>query len=291
MDVVGGEFEGRAAEVFFEPGELGCAGDGDYPGFLGEEPCEGNLRGRGLLLLSELRHEVHDGLVGFAVFFGEAWDDGAEVGAVELGGAVDLAGEETFAERAEGDEADAEFFEGGHDGLFRLAPEEGVLALEGGDGLYGVGAADGVGTSFGEAEVLDLACGDEVFDGPGGVFDGGVGVDAVLVVEVDDVGLEALEGGFDDLLDVFGLAVGGGPLAVVVGVGLKAELGGDDDIFAEGREGFADDFFIDVGAVDFGGVEEGDAALDSGADELDGFRFFRGGAEAEAQTHAAEAEC
>ena len=74
-------------------------------------------------------------------------------------------------------------------------------------------------------------------------------------------------------------------------VGLKAELGGDDDVFAEGRESFADDFFVDVGAVDFGGVEEGDAALNGGADELDGFGFFRGRAEAEAQAHAAEAEC
>ena len=133
------------------------------------------------------------------------------------------------------------------------------------------------------------AC-DEVADGAGGVFDGGVLVDAVLVEEVDGVGLEALEGGFDDLLDVVGLAVGGGPFVVVCGVGLEAELGGDDDVLAEGSKGFADDLFVEVGAVDFGGVEEGDAAFDGERMSCDGGGFFDGGAEAEAEAHAAEAE-
>jgi hypothetical protein len=39
--------------------------------------------------------------------------------------------------------------------------------------------------------------------------------------------------------------------------GSKPELGGDDHVFAEGRECFADDLFIDVRAVDLGSVEEG----------------------------------
>ena len=55
-------------------------------------------------------------------------------------------------------------------------------------------------------------------------------------------------------------------------------------------ECFADDLFIRVWAVDFRGVIEGDAALGGCADELDGFRLFRRGAESEAQTHAAEAK-
>jgi hypothetical protein len=79
--------------------------------------------------------------------------------------------------------------------------------LQGGDGLDGVGAADGLGAGFGEAEVPDLAGGDEVFDGSGDVFDGDVGVDAVLVEEVDGVDVEALERGVGDLADVVGLAV------------------------------------------------------------------------------------
>ena len=46
---------------------------------------------------------------------------------------------------------------------------------------------------FGEAEVLDLACLNEILDGTGYVFDGDVGVDAVLVEQVDDIDFEALE--------------------------------------------------------------------------------------------------
>ena len=218
--------------------------------------------------------DIDERLIGFAIVFAEARDDGAEVGAVELRGCIDLAGEEAFAERAEGDEADAELFERRHDGLFGLAPEERVLALQGCDGLHGVSAADGLCACFGEAEVLYLACLDQILDGAGGFFDGRIGIDAMLVEEVDGVGLQTLERAFDDLLDVVGAAVGGCPLAVVVGIGLESELGGDDDVFAEGSESFADDFFVDVGAVDFGGVEEGDAALDGGADELDGFCTF-----------------
>ena len=230
-----GEFDGCTAEIFFEPRELGCAWNRHDPRLLCEQPCESDLRRCGFLLLCEPGHHVDERLIGFAIFFAEARDDGAEVGAVELGGCVDLAGEEAFAERAEGNEADAEFFERGHDGLFRLAPEERVLALQCGDGLHGVSAADGLCACFGETEVFDLACLNQVLDCAGGVFDGSVGVDAMLVEEVDGVGLQALERAFDDLLDVVGAAVGRGPFAVIVGVGLKAELGGNDDVSC-GRE-------------------------------------------------------
>ena len=151
-------------------------------------------------------------------------------------------------------------------------------------------AADGFRACFREAEVFHFACLDQVLDGAGGVFDGRVGVDAVLVKKVDRVGLKALERAFDHLLDVVGTAVGRSPLAVIVGIGLKAELGGDDDVFAEGRQCFAHDLFIDIGAINFGGVEEGDATLDGRADELNSLRFFRRGAKAETQAHASQAE-
>ena len=110
---------------------------------------------------------------------------------------VHFAGEEAAAERAVGDEADAELFEQGEDFLLGLTPPEGVLGLEGGDGLGGVSAADGFGAGFRQAEVFDFAFGDEGLDGAGYVFDRDVGVYAVLVEEVDVVGLEAAEGALD----------------------------------------------------------------------------------------------
>jgi hypothetical protein len=95
------------------------------------------------------------------------------------------------------------------------------------------------------------------------------------------VASKTLERGFDDLLDVVRTAIKGSPLAVIGRIGLETELGGDDHVFADGRECFADDLFIDIWAVDLGSVEERDATLDGGADELDSLRFFRCGAKTE----------
>ena len=167
------------------------------------------------LLLCEIRDDIDERLISFAVFFAESWDDGAKVGAVELGGGIDLASEETFAERAEGDEADTELFERGHNGMLGLAPEEGVLALQCSDGLHRVCAADGFCACFREPEVFDFACLNEVLDGAGSVFDRGVGVDAVLIKEVNGVGPKTLERPLDDPLDVVRTAVKGCPLAAI----------------------------------------------------------------------------
>ena len=56
---------------------------------------------------------------------------------------VDRAGEEALAERAEGDEADAEFFQRRQHLVLGPPPPQRVLALQGGHRLDGVGAADG----------------------------------------------------------------------------------------------------------------------------------------------------
>ena len=70
----------------------------------------------------------------------------------------DGAGEEALAERAEGDEADAELVEGREDFVLSGArPPQRVLALHRGDGVDGVGPADGAGGGFGQAEVAHLA--------------------------------------------------------------------------------------------------------------------------------------
>jgi hypothetical protein len=49
----------------------------------------------------------------------------------------------------------------------------------------------------------------------------------------------------------------------------RTELGGDHHVFAERRQRLADDLLIGERAVDLGGVEERDAALDGGPDESD----------------------
>ena len=53
-----------------------------------------------------------------------------------------------------------------------------------------MGAPDRAGSGLGQAEVPHLALGDQVADGAGDVLDGNVGVDAVLVEEVDRLDAE-----------------------------------------------------------------------------------------------------
>ena len=73
----------------------------------------------------------------------------------------------------------------GQDVLLRLAPPQRVFALQRRDRLHRVGAANSLRTRLGQAEVLDLALGDQLLDGTGDVLDRDVGVDAVLVEQVD----------------------------------------------------------------------------------------------------------
>ena len=57
---------------------------------------------------------------------------------------------------------------------------------------------------LGETEVPDRALLDELVDRAGDVLDRHGGSDAVLVGEVDTVGLQALDRGLRDLIDVAG---------------------------------------------------------------------------------------
>ena len=70
------------------------------------------------------------------------------------------------AERRVRDEADAELPHGGQHLLLHVALEDGVLGLQRGDRLHGVGAADRLRPRFAQAEVADLARVDELPHGP-----------------------------------------------------------------------------------------------------------------------------
>jgi hypothetical protein len=114
--------------------------------------------------------------------------------------------------------------------------------------------------------VEHLALGDQVGDGAGGLLDGDVRVDAVLVVEVDVIGSEALQRAFDGSANVGGTAVDHPRGGRTVLVGNEPELGRDDDLVAAALNSLADDFFAVEGAVDFCGVDVGDAEVERTVD-------------------------
>ena len=104
---------------------------------------------------------------------------------------------------------------------------------------------------------------------PGDVLDGNLGVDPVLVQQIDGVHAQSTQRIVGDLFDVFGPAVQ--PRDVAVGAEGETEFCCDHDLSGERRECFADQFF--VVAVSFRGVEECHSTLDRGADHRDHVGF------------------
>ena len=148
-----------------------------------------DLRGGGVFLLGEAGQELDEGAVCLPCLgVGEAGDGVAEVAALEGRAYVDPAGQEALAERAERHEADAELFECREDRVFRLAPPQRVLALKRCHRLHAVGAADVLHARLGQAEVPHLALGDQLLDRAGNVLHRHLGIDAMLVEQVDVVG-------------------------------------------------------------------------------------------------------
>ena len=87
-----------------------------------------------------------------------------------------------------------------------------------------------------------------------------VGVNAVLVEQIDDIGPEALERRLGDFLDVLWPTIQPG-LFAGVRIKLEAEFRGNHYLLTEGSESFAQEFFVGERAVDFRSIEEGDATV------------------------------
>jgi len=143
------------------------------------------LRGCGALAFRDRRQQLHEGLVGGPGLPAEPRQLATEIGVGEGRRTIDRAGEEAFPERAERHEADAEFGKGRQDLGFGFTPPQGILALQCGDRLNGVGALDDRDSGLGKTEVGDLAGGDEFHDRAGYLLDRDFRVHAALVEQID----------------------------------------------------------------------------------------------------------
>ena len=101
----------------------------------------------------------------------------------------------------------------------------------------------------------DLAFGHQVLDRAGDILDRHLRIDPMLVEQVDAVGAQALQHAFDHQLDVIGPAVEAGSALSGLQVDVPAELRGDDDLVAEGRDAFAEDPLDLVRAVGLRGID------------------------------------
>ena len=137
-------------------------------------------------------------------------------------------------------------------------------------------------------EVPHLAGPHDLGEGAPRLLDRHRTVDPVLVVEVDVVDPQPLEGGVDGPADVVGAAVDADPAAVLAA--LVAELGGQHDLVAPAGDRLAHQLLVGERPVHVGGVEEGHAEVQGAVDRGDRLRLVARAVEL-GHAHAAEAEC
>ena len=138
--------------------------------------------------------------------------------------------------------------------------------------------------------MLDLALLNQVFHRPGRLFDGHAGINPVLIEQIDGIHFEALQRAFGNLLDVLWAAVQTYPSALAGGIKLEPEFGSDHHFSAERSQGLAHKLFVLEGAVHFGGVEEGYAALHRGPEKSDHLLLICRRTVRRGRSHAAEPE-
>ena len=267
--VAGSQLDAGRTQVLLQAMEFRGARDRHDPGPLRKQPGERDLRRRRILLTRDPMQQVNEGLVRCHRRRREARQHAAEIALGELGVLVHRPGQEPLAERAVWHEADAKLLARlQHPVGFRPARPQRVFVLDGGDGLHGMGAADGLRAGFGQAEMLDLALPDQVADGACHVLNRHGRVNAVLVEQVNHLDTKPLQGRLGHGADTLGAAVHAGLLAGR-GINPEAELGGDHHPVPHRRQRLADHLLVGKGAVNLGGVEQGDAAFHRRADQRD----------------------
>ena len=112
--------------------------------------------------------------------------------------------------------------------------------MECSDCLDGVCATDRLHPCFRKSEVPDLTFLNQVLHRAGHIFDWYVRIDAMLIKQIDAIGLESHQRCIGDLLDVLRPAIHTDLLSVRAD--LESELGGYDHLIANGSERFAQQF-------------------------------------------------
>ncbi len=142
-----------------------------------------------------------------------------------------------------------------------------VLVLVGGDGGDGHSPLHEVDGVIGEAAVADFALLDQLLQLGPGLFDGGVGIGVVKLVQVEVIGLEVAQGPLQftaDALRFEGLVPAA--LTVVQSTTFAEEV----DFVPPSFDGPGDELFGPAPAVKGGGIDPVDAEVKGGPDGPNG---------------------
>src|SRR6266496_5462673 len=93
------------SDVFLQSVQLRGARNRNDPGLLRQQPRERDLRRRNIFASRNIAEQIDERQIRLAGLGRKTWNEIPEVGTLEAGILVDFPGEETRAERAEGDEA------------------------------------------------------------------------------------------------------------------------------------------------------------------------------------------
>ncbi len=270
----------------FQLFEAGGAGDGSGDAGAAHEPGESDASGIRVEIFGDGIESGENAEAASVQEFGDALPsfsaDGIFFGAV-------LAGEKAAGQRVIRNNADvgaeAEGFE---IGFVIGAIVEVVVGLEAfvtGPGVFFAeteGFGEAVFAVIGSADDAHFAFLDELGVSLEGFFERRGGIVFVGLVEIDVIGLEALERGFDGAEDV------GFGESFVLWAHVETDFGGDDDFgtFTGLLEPVADDGFGlaagmagHPGGIDIGGVDEGEAGVGEGVEDLEGSGLIDGPAE------------
>ena len=240
---------------------------------IAKDPGEGHLRERLAALAGHFLKRAGFRDVGFVHLAGLEKAVGLR-GAGTGGNAVEVAvGEQALGQGAEGDAADAFGAEALEEAHFAPALEHGVLELVDEAGCAEAAEHSGsggglLGVVIGDAGIERFAGTHGLMERAHGFLDGGIGIGAVGIKDVDVFEAQAAEA----LIEAGEQILAGAPIAVGAGPHIVAGLGGDDELIAVGGEVLAEEaaeilFGGAVGrAVIVGEVEVGDAEREGAAE-------------------------
>src|SRR5581483_7759258 len=195
--------------------------------------------------------------------------------------------EEPATERTVGDERDPELAAQREQFVFRIAAPHRVLGLQRRDRMHRRRAPDRRRSRLRQAEETNLAGAHEIRHRADRLFDRDVRVDAVLVIEIDRVDLQALQRRVARLADVLRRSVDAEELALLAAH--VPELRRDDDGVAAAADRAADEPLVRERTVHVGRVEKVDPEIDRAMDRRDRFLVVAAGVELR-HPHAAETD-
>ena len=221
-----------APEVFFHPDDLVVPGIGTIQGFCASSQARANCAGV-TFLFSPKGDGVDEEHVRLARLGTEPWDVIPEV-ADRTRCSRRSASQKSRTERAERDEPDAKLFQVGRHRVFGFSPPEGILALQGRDRLHGMSFADRIDTRLRRAKMLCLTLDNQLLYSPCNILDRHIGIDAMLVEEVDVVSTKPLQASLGCSFDVVRPAVCTRSAFASFRIDVEAELRRDHNLFADG---------------------------------------------------------